>query len=113
IHLKESAIPIDREVRAVCDFLGFDPLYFANEGKMVVVCNEDAVPVVQEFFPEAVVIGSVTDVTGIAGVAGIAGITKEENNIEAKSKNGVFMEVISGGIRRLSPLESTQLPRIC
>lgn len=35
IHLEEGAIPVRPEVQAACELLGFDPLYLANEGKLV------------------------------------------------------------------------------
>jgi hydrogenase expression/formation protein HypE len=34
--LDEAAIPVKQEVEAACEFLGLDPLYVANEGKLVV-----------------------------------------------------------------------------
>ncbi|MDP1653807.1 MAG: hydrogenase expression/formation protein HypE [Rhodocyclaceae bacterium] len=39
--LREKAIPIDPVVSAACEFLGLDPLYVANEGKLVCVCAAD------------------------------------------------------------------------
>ncbi len=36
--LDEAAIPVNRQVAAACELLGLDPLYLANEGKLVVVC---------------------------------------------------------------------------
>ncbi len=35
IKVEETAIPIHDEVQSVCDILGYDPLYLANEGKVV------------------------------------------------------------------------------
>src|SRR5512145_2484528 len=41
--IRESAIPVRPEVNAACEFLGLDPLYVANEGKLVAICpREDA-----------------------------------------------------------------------
>ncbi len=37
--LYEKAIPVKPVVNAACEFLGLDPLYVANEGKLVVICN--------------------------------------------------------------------------
>lgn len=37
IRLEEKAIPVRTEVRAACEFLGLDPLYVANEGKLVAI----------------------------------------------------------------------------
>ncbi|MBF0365345.1 MAG: hydrogenase expression/formation protein HypE [Oligoflexia bacterium] len=98
IEIKESAIPIDKGVHAVCELLGFDPLYLANEGKFVIACEESAVAFVEEFFKDAKVIGKVSAQAQAQG----EGV-----------KKGVFLEVLSGGIRRIAPLETTQLPRIC
>jgi hydrogenase expression/formation protein HypE len=41
IVLIEDKIPIDQQVSKACELLGFDPLYVANEGKVVVVVNEE------------------------------------------------------------------------
>ena len=42
--LHEKAIPIKPVVAAACEFLGLDPLYVANEGKLVVICAAAAAP---------------------------------------------------------------------
>ena len=43
MRLDESAIPVHSEVAAACELLGLDPLYVANEGKLLaVVAAEDA-----------------------------------------------------------------------
>ncbi|ABC26993.1 hydrogenase expression/formation protein HypE [Hahella chejuensis KCTC 2396] len=38
MRLRENAIPVRQEVRAACEFLGLDPLYIANEGKLIAFC---------------------------------------------------------------------------
>lgn len=45
IHLEEGAIPVKPAVRTACDMLGFDPLYLANEGKLIVVLPEEKVEI--------------------------------------------------------------------
>lgn len=40
VELLEEAIPVSREVKGFCDILGLDPLYMANEGKMIAVVPE-------------------------------------------------------------------------
>lgn len=42
IRLEESAIPIRDEVRGACEMLGLDPLYVANEGKLIAIVAPDA-----------------------------------------------------------------------
>ena len=41
MRLEESAIPVRAEVAAACEFLGLDPLYVANEGKLVAICASE------------------------------------------------------------------------
>lgn len=40
--IEEIKIPVKSEVRAACEILGLDPLYIANEGKLVCICDADA-----------------------------------------------------------------------
>lgn len=92
ILLSEEEIPVDREVRAVCDLAGLDPIFLANEGKYVIVCNPEAKDVVKSIFPETSFIGRIT---------------------KKSTRGRVLMETVSGGIRKIGMLETTQLPRIC
>jgi hydrogenase expression/formation protein HypE len=41
IRIYEDAIPVDEAVRGACEMLGFDPLYVANEGKLIAIVNAD------------------------------------------------------------------------
>lgn len=92
IRLDEEKIPVDRDVQAVCDLTGLDPLYLANEGKYVIVCSPDAKESVLSVFPETSFIGEIRDI----------------------HRGGcVLMETTSGGMRKIAMLETTQLPRIC
>jgi hydrogenase expression/formation protein HypE len=38
INIDEKAVPVQDNVRGVCEILGFDPLFLANEGKMILFC---------------------------------------------------------------------------
>ena len=97
IRLQESAIPVREEVQAVCQVLGYDPLYLANEGKMIAIVKadiaEDVVQLMRTFTEgrEAVIIGDV--VSGNAGKVGL--------------------QTAVGGIRLLDMLGEDQVPRIC
>jgi hydrogenase expression/formation protein HypE len=44
IQLDETTIPIREEVRGACEMLGLDPLYVANEGKLIAIVAPDAAP---------------------------------------------------------------------
>jgi len=41
IRLEEQSIPVLPDVRTACELLGFDPLYLANEGKLIVILPEE------------------------------------------------------------------------
>ncbi len=103
IHLEEEAVPVREAVAAGCSFLGLDPLYLANEGKLLCLVPEthaEAALAVIRSHPEgaeAAVVGRVLDPAEAAhGRPGqVALITR------------------LGGARLLSMLEGEQLPRIC
>ena len=65
IRIEEDKIPVDKAVAAACELLGFDPLYIANEGKLVaVVAPEDAKDVLNKikqdkYGADAMIIGEV------------------------------------------------------
>ncbi len=95
ITIREDDIPIRKDVRSVCDILGFDPLYMANEGKVIVIApaaEADTVLAALRSDPlgaEAAVIG------------------------EVGGEPGVRLRTSVGGLRPLLMLEGVQLPRIC
>jgi len=97
IELEEEAIPVRGGVRAACDLLGLEPLYCANEGKLLaVVAPERAKDVLAAMrrTPEgaqAAVIGRVTE----------------------RFPGRVVMQTALGGKRILQKLTGAQLPRIC
>ena len=97
IRLEESAIPVRTEVRGVCEILGLDALYFANEGKLVAIVPEDKAQQVLETM-QAHPAGEGSAIIGevIEGHAG-----------------RVLVKTGFGGERILDMLVGEQLPRIC
>lgn len=97
IELDETAIPVRRDVSAACALLGLDPLYCANEGKMLaVVAAEDAERALAAMrsVPEgknAAIIGRVI----------------------SERPGKVVLRTAMGGSRILQKLAGAQLPRIC
>jgi len=97
IEIYEEAVPLREEVSGVCELLGFDPLYIANEGKLLCfVAPDDAEKVLatmraNEFGRDASIIGTVL----------------------ADSPAKVFMKTPIGGTRIVDMLTGEQLPRIC
>ena len=97
IELVETAIPIHAEVKGVCEILGLDPLYLANEAKLLcIVAPEvaDAALAAMRRHPLGV------DAAAIGRVA-------------AKPAGRVIMETTFGGRRIVDMLVGEQLPRIC
>ncbi|GAA5509631.1 hydrogenase expression/formation protein HypE [Novipirellula caenicola] len=97
ILLDEASIPVRPEVHSACEMLGLDPMYVANEGKLIVVVAEQdcqSLMKVMKQHPlgrDAAVIGNVT-----ADHAGM-----------------VVMRTLVGGQRVVTMLAGEQLPRIC
>lgn len=97
IELEEDALPVSDGVRAACDMLGLDPLYCANEGKLLAVVSPDKAEDVLNALhslpggEHAAVIGTVTN----------------------RHPGRVVLNTFLGGGRVLSKLTGAQLPRIC
>jgi hydrogenase expression/formation protein HypE len=97
ITLNEAKIPISEEVKGACEILGLDPLYVANEGKLLAIVSPedvDSVLAAMQAHPlgqKAAVIGSITD----------------------DHPGFVLMKTRIGGSRVVDMLSGEQLPRIC
>lgn len=95
IEIREEALPVHSEVRGLCDILGLDPLYMANEGKMIaMIAAEDGEKALEllkktEWGKDAAIIARV--------VPG----------------KGVIMKTPLGGSRIVDVLYGEGLPRIC
>ena len=97
IFIRESAVPVKPEVAAACELLGLDPLYVANEGKLVAIC-----PAAQ-----AERLLAVMRAHRYGGDAAIIGEVREDEH------RFVQMETVLGGNRIVDWLAGEQLPRIC
>lgn len=97
ISLFEDRLPVRDSVRGVCEILGLDPLYVANEGKLLAIVPADRAEGVlaamraNEYGRDAQIIGEVT----------------------AEHPKKVVLETIVGGKRIVDMLAGAQLPRIC
>lgn len=97
INIYEEKLPIKKEVAGLCELLGFDPLYVANEGKLIAfVAPEHA---------EAVLAAMKADKLGQD--ACIIGEAISDN------PGRVIMQTRIGGARIVDMLTGEQLPRIC
>jgi len=97
IRIEEEKIPIREEVMAACEILGFDPLYVANEGKLVAIVpakNADQILQVMQrnnYGEDAVIIGEV----------------------KAEHPGRVVMKTCLGASRIVDMMTGDLLPRIC
>lgn len=97
ITLNEEALPVKPAVRGVCSILGLDPLFVANEGKLLAFVAPEAV--------EAALAAIRRHPLGVnAAVIG---------TVEVAPSGRVRMETTVGGLRAVEMLSGEQLPRIC
>ncbi len=95
--LDEASIPISEEVKGACEILGLDPLYVANEGKLIAIVGHNDVDLALQGLrshplgKEAAVIGEVVE----------------------DHPGFVMMKTRVGGTRVVDMLSGEQLPRIC
>jgi len=93
----EDSVPVSEEVKGICSLLGLDPLYVANEGKIVIIADaKDAHGIVDvmkenEYGRNASIIGE----------------------IDSLYPGKVYIETFIGGKRLLPLMVEEQLPRIC
>jgi hydrogenase expression/formation protein HypE len=97
ISISEDKVPINEDVKGACEILGLDPLYVANEGKLIALVPADVVECVMTTMQahplgkDAVVIGEIV----------------------ADHPGTVIMKSSIGGHRVVDMLSGEQLPRIC
>jgi hydrogenase expression/formation protein HypE len=97
IRLDEARIPISEEVKGACEILGLDPLYVANEGKLLAVVPAEAA--------DAALTAMRTH--PLASKAAVIG------EVVADHPEFVTMKTRVGGTRVVDMLSGEQLPRIC
>ena len=97
IRIEEEKIPMHEGVRGACELLGFDPLYVANEGKLVAIVAAE--------YAEQILAKMKQNIYG-AEAAIIGEVTREH-------KGKVIMRTRLGASRIVDMLTGELLPRIC
>lgn len=97
LEIDEELLPIRREVRGACDILGYDPLYLANEGKVIFVVKKDQEEQVLNILKSH-------ELGQDAGVIG---------HVVNREKGRLHLKTGLGSTRRLNRLSGMMLPRIC
>jgi len=97
IELDEQSIPVRDDVKGACEMLGLDPLYVANEGKLVAIVSPEAADAVLEVMRKHP-LGKQAQVVG---------------TVNEKHPGLVTMRTALGTSRIVDMLSGDQLPRIC
>jgi hydrogenase expression/formation protein HypE len=97
IELSEKEIPIKESVNGLCEILGFDPLYLANEGKVLIIVNHN----------------DARDVIEILKKNPLGKESKIIGEVVSEHPKMVVGKTEIGGKRIINMLQGEQLPRIC
>lgn len=97
IMIMEENIPVRESVNGLCEIFGYDPLYMANEGKVLFIVAEKDAQKVLEIIKK--------DKNGKNG--------KIIGSVNKKNKGTVILKSVVGGNRIIDKLAGEQLPRIC
>jgi hydrogenase expression/formation protein HypE len=97
ISIREEQIPVSEQVRGACEILGFDPLYVANEGKLIAFVSAEAADNVLKAM-RAHPLGKNATLIG---------------EVITNHPSTVIMKTRIGGSRVVDMLSGEQLPRIC
>ena len=96
IILDETRLPVAESVRGLCEILGFDPLYLANEGKALLIVDGGAADAILDSIRQS---GYGKNAAAIGEVA--------------EGPQGVVLKTAVGGMRAVDYPVGDQLPRIC
>jgi hydrogenase expression/formation protein HypE len=97
ITIKETDLPVREEVKGICEILGFEPLFLANEGKVAIFCNDADAGLIlntlqkHEYGQDAAIIGTVGERDG----------------------GGLILKTSIGGSRVVDLPLGELVPRIC
>jgi hydrogenase expression/formation protein HypE len=97
ITLEEHAIPIREEVRGACEMLGLDPMYVANEGKLLAIVDPDVS----------------AELVAVMQKHPLGRNARRIGTVHAKDAGWVTMRTLLGTTRIVDMLAGDQLPRIC
>jgi len=97
MEIQEQRLPLREEVAGACELLGLDPLYVANEGKLIAIVPEEAAAALLEVMRDH----------PLGQDAAIIGRVVEDKRCFVR------MRTVAGGTRMVDWLNGEQLPRIC
>jgi hydrogenase expression/formation protein HypE len=95
IVVREAQVPVQTAVSGACEILGIDPMYVANEGKLVAFVAPDAAD------------------AALTALRGVCGDAAEIGEVKTEPPGMVLVETAFGGRRVMDMLVGDPLPRIC
>lgn len=97
VYIEEAQLPIREQVAGLCEIYGFNPLFLANEGKVLMIVAPESAALALNLMRRF-------DVGHAAQLIG---------SITAEHPGRVLMQSVTGGTRIIDKLAGEQLPRIC
>lgn len=97
IEINEASVPVEEAVKGLCEMLGFDPLFLANEGKIIVVAGD----------------GEENKILNAMRTDPLGKYSKIIGEIISDEDKQVILNTSIGGRRILEMPSGSQLPRIC
>jgi hydrogenase expression/formation protein HypE len=97
IEIEEAAVPVEEQVRGACEILGLDPLYVANEGKLLALVPREAA----------------AKVLAAMRAHPLGAAAADIGEVVATTPGRVHLRTRVGGRRVVDMLAGEQLPRIC
>ncbi len=97
LTIDETSIPVKEKVRALCEILGMDPLYMANEGKVLLIVSSK----------------SASRILSRMKRHPFGKNSRDIGEVEKSRDKRVYLKTKIGGMRILDMLRGEQLPRIC
>jgi hydrogenase expression/formation protein HypE len=97
IHMDENLIPIREQVTGICEIYGFNPLYLANEGKVLIVTSKETGEMALHILRQHA-LGKDARIIG---------------SMSGSHPGKVLMKSVIGSTRIIDKLAGEQLPRIC
>ncbi|MBN1697839.1 MAG: hydrogenase expression/formation protein HypE [Spirochaetales bacterium] len=103
IEIEEERLPVKNEVKAICEMTGYDPLYIANEGKVVVVAEAETGSIILDVMKRH----------PLGKDACIIGRCRKMGSGAGTGMGKVFLKTTIGGERVVDMLHGDMFPRIC
>ena len=97
MEIEERLIPVKNEVQGTCNILGYEPIYLANEGKVIIIADKE----------------DEERITSVLKSSDLGKEAKVIGRVTGRDKGRLYLKTSLGSTRRLERLSGIMLPRIC